>query len=39
MMMICHLFGRIFAEDDGHGENTEENFNRMLSILNQKKIN
>jgi len=27
---------RIFAEEDGRGENTEENFNRMLSILNQK---
>ena len=27
---------RIFAEEDGHGENTETNFNKMIQILNQR---
>jgi hypothetical protein len=27
---------RIFAEEDGHGDNTESNFNELLRILNQK---
>ena len=27
---------RIFAEEDGYGDNTEENFNRLLHTINQK---
>ena len=27
---------RIFAEEDGYGENTEQNFNKMIQIINQK---
>ena len=27
---------RIFAEEDGHGENTEQNFNKMIQLLNQR---